>query len=152
METEKEFKKKVVAEIIRLKQNKLAELRSAQKEQLTDINNDDIDYSDSVESQREQLLAEIGQTSDSVDFLEAEIETLQSLDHALSNNVASLGSLVHTNVGYFLIGAAQETFVLDGKKVTGLSQSTTLFKKMNGLKKKAEFHSGNVEYVILDII
>jgi len=151
MEIEREFKRKALAELIRLKQDKLSELKSAQRNSLKDIDNADIDYEDPVESTKEQLVDEIGQTSSSLDFLATEIETLRTIAPDQSVSAVTLGALIHTNAGYFLIGAASESFTLDGNKITGVSLNSPLYKKMEGLKKKAEFHLNNVEYVILDI-
>jgi hypothetical protein len=151
MEMGRELKRKVLTELIRLKQEKLSELKNAQRKSLKDIDSTDIDYEDPVESTKEQLVDEIGQTSSSLDFLAAEIETLKTIAPDQSMTAVTLGALIYTNAGYFLIGAANESFTLDGKKITGVSVNSPLYKKMEGLKKKAAFHLGNVEYVILDI-
>ena len=151
MEIGREFKGKVLTELIRLKQDKLSELKSAQRTSLNDIDSTDIDYEDPFESTKEQLVDEIGQTSSSLDFLATEIETLRTIAPDQSVSSVTLGALVDTNAGYFLIGAANESFTLDGKKIRGVSVNSPLYKKMEGLKKKAEFHLNNVEYVIRDI-
>ena len=151
MEIEKELKQKAILELIRLKQDKLAELKNAQRSSLSDIDNGDIDYNDAAESPREQLVDEIGQTSSSLDFLATEIETLKTIVPDQVKTAVDFGALVQTNSGYFLIGAASEPFIVNDKKITGISMSAPIFKKMEGLRKKAEFHLGNVEYIILNI-
>jgi hypothetical protein len=151
METEKEFKRRVLSELIRLKQDKLTGLRNAQRGSLADIDNGDIDYSDPAESPREQLIDEIGQTSSSSDFLAAEIETLKGISADEPIGKVGLGALVQTSSDYFFIAAANEPFTVDGKKITGVSVNAPLFTKMKGLSKKASFHVGNAEHVILNI-
>ncbi len=145
-----EFKKKVIAEFIRLKEEKLLQLQSAQREQLKDANEDDTETRD-IESTREQILDEIGQQSDSIDALTKELEVLNGIVTSEVHDHIQLGSLVHTNAGYFLIATAQNQFTLDGKKFVGLSTQSPLFKKMEGLKNKAEFHFTTSEYIIQEI-
>lgn len=152
MNTLLDFKKKIVAEFIRLKEIKLADLKNAQRKQLSDATGDDIDFADPVESSRQQMLEEVGQQSDPIDFLAQEIALLKTLRTDQVHTSVTIGSLIHTNVSYFLVGAAQEQFTFEGKKFTGLSSNAPLFKKMEGFKNKAEFHYGNTEYVILEIV
>jgi len=151
MKTGKELKQKAIQELIRLKQDKLAALKKAQRNSLSDIDTGDVDYADAAESPREQLIDEIGQTSSSLDFLAAEIETLKTIVPDQVMTTVNFGALVETNSGDFFVGAASEPFIIEGKKVTGISVNAPIFKKMEGLKVKAEFHFGNVEYVILNI-
>jgi len=151
METGKELKQRAILELIRLKEGKLTALKNAQRNSLSDVDNDDVDYKDTAESPREQLIDEIGQTSSSQDFLASEIETLKTIVLDQEMTVVDFGALVQTNTGYFIIGAASEPFTVDGKKITGISVSAPIFKKMEGLKKGAAFHLANVEYLILNI-
>jgi hypothetical protein len=146
-----EFKERVVAEFIRRKESVLTILKKAQLDQLTDAQADDIDYTDLAESPREQLMDEVAQKTVSLEFVAREIELLRSIHTEEVHETVQLGSLLYTNVSCFLIGVAQEQFVFEGKKLMGLSTEAPVYLKMQGFKRKAEFHYGNTEYVILDI-
>ena len=152
MNTTLDFKKRLIEEFIRKKEAKLDELRNEQRKQLENVNTEDIDNSNVVESPREQMLEEVRQQSDTIDFLSHEIELLKNLDTNQPHATVSLGALVQTNLSTFLIGGAQEQFVFENHNVAGLSANAPVFKKMEGLKAKAEFHYGNKEYVILEVI
>lgn len=147
-----EFKKKVIAEFIRAKEAKLNDLKSGQRKQLSDVITEDIDHSDPVESPREQLLDEVGAQSASIDLAVQELAFLKSLHPEEALGTVAPGALLRTNVGYFLVGSAQEPFTWDGKKFIGISTTAPLYKKMEGMKAKAEFHFGNIEYVIEEIV
>jgi hypothetical protein len=146
------LKKKVIEEFISKKEERLKELKNMQRNQLDDATNEDIDNSNLVDSSREQRMDEVSQQSDSIDFVLHEIEVLKAirLDH--ENDSVQLGALVRTNGVSFLIGAAQAPFQIEGETYAGLSSQAHVFKKMESLKQKAEFHYESREYVILEII
>ncbi len=56
------------------------------------------------------------------------------------------------STGYMLVGSAFTQITFEDGKLIGISPDSPLFQKMEGLGRHAEFHLGNVEYVILDII
>ena len=112
MKASLEFKNRVIAELIRRKATLLAELKNAQHKQLEDAQSDDIDFSDIAESPKEQIMDEVGQKTDPINFLTKELERLKAIRTDATHSAVTLGSLVQTNVSYFLIGIAQGQFIL----------------------------------------
>ena len=147
-----EFKKRVISEFIRKKEAMLKELKEDQQNQYESSQDDDIDFSDRAESPREQIMDEATQKTGAIDFLVKELEVLKSIQKDVVHDVVSLGSLVRSNVSYFLVGVAMDHFDFENKKIMGISMDSPVFMKMQGFKRKGEFHFGSTEYVILDIV
>ncbi len=145
-------KRAILAGFIGRKSAELDALRQAQREQLDSANEEDIDKSDPVESPKEQMMDEIELKAARLDQVQADLEALHRLEVTTAHDRVAPGSLVRTNAGYFLVGVAAPPLLLDGRKVTGISTQSPLYQKMQGLKARAEFHLGNVEYVISGII
>ncbi|WPP48735.1 hypothetical protein [Catalinimonas niigatensis] len=146
------FKKKVIDKLLQQKKDQLAELKKEQRSRLESANVEDIDKGDLVESPKEQMMDEINLQAYTVDNLSTELVQLQAIDSEQIHDTVSQGALVRTNVGYFMIGVSHPFVSIDGKRVTGLSTHAPLYQKMKELRKHAEFHLGNIEYVILDIV
>ena len=152
MSTLSNFRKEVIqAAIDRLRQQANA-LQQEQKQRLKDVNTEDIDKGDVAESPKEQMMDEFLEQGIPLEHLNKAIEDLQSLGSPEGEHVVSHGALVKTNVGYFLIGTPFPEFSWKGHKITGLSAEAPLFKKMEGLKPKSEFHLHDREYIIQDIL
>jgi hypothetical protein len=145
-------KREILAQFIGRKSAELDALRKAQREQLDNANQEDIDKGDLYESPKEEMMDEIEQKAARLDQVQADLEALHRLEVTAAHDQVAPGSLVRTNVGYFLVGVAAPPLLLDGRKVTGISTQSPLYQKMQGLKAHAEFHLGNVEYVISGII
>lgn len=146
------FKKKVIDKLLQQKKDQLAELKKEQRSRLESANVEDIDKGDLVESPKEQMMDEINLQAYTIDFLSDELMQLQNIDPQQLHDTVSQGALVRTNVGHFMIGVSHPAVSIEGKKTIGLSTQTPLYQKMKGLRKHAEFHLGNTEYVILDIV
>ncbi|MBD0257497.1 MAG: hypothetical protein ICV83_17420 [Cytophagales bacterium] len=141
-------KREILAEFIRRKNAELDSLRQAQREQLDSANQEDIDKQDPVESPKAQMMDEIELQATQLDRVQDDLQILHRLDVATVHDRVTPGSLVRTNVGYFLVGVAVPPSDFGGKKITGISTASPLYQKMQGLKAHAEFHLGSIEYVI----
>jgi hypothetical protein len=82
----------------------------------------------------------------------ADRDALDEIDCKTAHDTVSPGALIRTNVGYILVSTALREIRLKDKKVMGISPQSALFEKMQGLKAPAEFHLGDTEYVIFQII
>jgi hypothetical protein len=145
-------KREMLARFIERKSAELDALRKRQRQQLDSANDDDIDNTNLADSPKAQMMDEIEQQATHLDHVQAEVDALHRIDLARPHDSVSPGSLVRTNAGYFLVGVALAPLQVDGKKVTGISTQSPLYQKMQGLRARAEFHLGNVEYVIAEII
>ena len=145
-----DFKQEVVALFIDKKEAILDEVREDQEDKIEGAESES-DNPDSYESTAERTLDEADLESRPIGFLSEEITLLKSINLEVPVNEVNFGALVHTNYAYFLIGAAQEPFMHNGSKFIGLSTDAPLFQKMEGLKPNAEFHYGDIEYIIFDI-
>ncbi len=145
------FKKKVLQEIIRRKNDELELLKADQQSQWESATDEDIDQRHIVESPREQMMEEIELKARTADQLADELARLQAIDPDEAHDAVALGALVRTNTGYFQVGAAHPAFEIDSQRVIGVSPQAPFFQKTKGLQKGEEFHLGNIEYVILDI-
>jgi len=147
-----DFKKRAIATFIKTLEGQLQNLNAGQRAEITDAEEDDIDSNSLVESTREQRLFEAGQLTDRSDFISRELEILRSIQtHEVMKQVEK-GALIRTNLGFFLIGPAVEHITVEGVTVTGISDQSPVYKKMESLKKKAEFHFENREYIIFEIV
>jgi len=145
------YKKRVVDEFIKRKFDEIEKLKAGQHGQLDDANTDDIDSHDLFESTRSQLQDEVSQQSDTIEFLTDELELLKTIHLDELHDHVTFGSLVETFTETFLIGAAQRQFEFEGKKMIGISVDSDLFKKMENMKVKAQFHFGPKTYIIKHI-
>ena len=145
------FKQSVIEQFIQRKSAKLNQLKVDQQQRLQSANTEDIDKQDLYESPKEEMMDEIQQKAEPLDALDEELLRLKTIDLHEVHQTVAFGSLVRTNVAYFLIAAAQDAFIYDEKKFIGLSAQAPLFEKMEELRQGAEFHYGETEYVILDI-
>jgi hypothetical protein len=145
------FKKEVIQEAIERLRRQVNAFQQEQKKKLNDVNIEDIDKGDVAESPKEQMMDEFLEQALPFEHLNKTIEDLQRVASTEVEDVVSLGSLVKTNLGYFLVGAAFREFSWKGNKITGLSTEAPLYKKMEGLKPDAEFHLHDREYIIQDI-
>jgi hypothetical protein len=152
MSTNSSFKKEVIQEAIDRLRQQINTLQREQSQKLNDVNMEDIDKGDVAESPKEQMMGEFLEQGLPFEHLNESIENLQHLTSTEVEQAVSLGSLVKTNLGYFLVGATFPEFSWKGNKITGLSKEAPLYKKMEGLKSHAEFHLHDREYIIQDIL
>ncbi|MDO1449951.1 hypothetical protein Q0590_26970 [Rhodocytophaga aerolata] len=145
-------KKDIVNELIRLKQEQFQRLMLEQKEKLENANLEDIDKGDLLESPRQQMMAEIELQATRVDGVKADIDTLKRIDLTKAYTHVAHGALIRANIGFILVGVASWSFVFGEQKVLGITTNSSLYKKMDGLKEHTEFHLGEIEYIIFDII
>jgi hypothetical protein len=147
-----ELKKQIILELIRLKEEQLSQLKLEQKERLENANMEDIDKADPIESPKQQMMADIELHASRLDQISADIVALLRIDLTTVHSQVSYGSLIRTNRGYILVGIAFTAFFLGDKKIIGISMDSPLFQKMEGLGEHTEFHLGNIEYVIFEIV
>jgi hypothetical protein len=146
------FKKDIVNEFIRLKQEQFQRLMLEQKERLDNANLYDTDKGDLLESPRQQMMAEIELQATRVDGVKAEIDRLKRIDLTKAYTQVAQGALIRANIGFILVGVASSSFMFGDQKVVGITTNSPLYKKMEGLKGHTEFHLGDIEYVIFEII
>ena len=151
MGAQSSFKNEVIQEAIDCLRQQVNVFQQEQKQKLNDVNIEDIDKGDVAESPKEQMMDEFLEQGRTLEHLNKAIEHLQHLASTEVGHVVSSGSLVKTNLGYFLVGAAFPEFFWKGNKITGLSKEAPLYKKIEGLKTHAEFHLHDREYIIQDI-
>jgi hypothetical protein len=147
-----ELKEQIILELIRLKEEQLSQLKLEQKERLENANMEDIDKADPIESPKQQMMADIELHASRLDQISADIVALLRIDLTTVHSQVSYGSLIRTNRGYILVGIAFTAFFLGDKKIIGISMDSPLFQKMEGLGEHTEFHLGNIEYVIFEIV
>ena len=146
-------KKEIVFQAIKHLQRHISSLQTEQKKKLIDVNLEDIDKGDVAESPKEQMMDEFLEQGMSLDHLNQAIEKLHQISSLETElPTASFGSLVKTNLGYFLVGTAFPGFFWKENKIIGLSMEAPLFKKMEGLKSHAKFSFKNIEYIIEEIV
>jgi hypothetical protein len=147
-----EFKRRVVAQFIALKERRIAELSTAQKQQLDEVNIEDIDFADPVEGTKSMLMDEVSQQSSTIDFLIAELALLNSIRTNETHTLVTIGSLIEINDIFYLIGATEGQFNFEGKKFVGISTSSPFFQEMKNLATHSDFRSGVVTYKINAIL
>ncbi len=146
------LKKQIILELIRLKGEQLYQLKLEQKERLENANMEDIDKGDPIESPKQQMMADIELHASRLDQISADMVALLRIDLTMVHSQVSYGSLIRTNRGYILVGIAFTDVFFEDKKIIGISTNSPLFQKMEGLKGHTEFHLGNIEYVIFEIV
>jgi hypothetical protein len=147
-----DLKKQIIFELIRLKEEQLHQLKLEQKERLENANMEDIDKWDPIESPKQQMMADIELHASRLDQLSADIVALLRIDLTTVHSQVSYGSLIRANRGLILVGIAFTEVFIEDKKIFGISTDSPLFQKMDGLREHTEFHLGNIEYVIFEIV
>lgn len=147
-----DFKKQIAEKLMSQKKELLEQLLQTQKERLEDVNEEDIDNADPVESPKQQMMNDITVQASLFDHVNEEIEALKRLNLEIVHNQVSLGSLIRANTGYYFVGVVSEETVVNDKKIRGISTSSPLYQKMAGLKANTEFQMGKISYVILEIV
>ena len=146
-------KKEIVFQAIEQLQGHIRALQAEQEKKLIDVNLEDIDKGDVAESPKEQMMDEFVEQGLSLDHLHQTSEKLRQISSLETEiSTASFGSLVKTNLGYFLVGTAFPDFSWKENKIFGLSMEAPLFKKMEGLKSNAKFSFKNIEYIIEEVV
>lgn len=152
MKTKLALKKAIVEKCLSLKKEELAILQESQRLQLENASTDDIDQYDVVESPRESMMQAIEEIAPALDFLSDQINILQNILSSLStkglHDRVSLGTVVHTTTGNFLIAVAQEPFQFDDTTYQGVSVESPLYQQLKGLQKGGIFDKKSV---ILDV-
>jgi hypothetical protein len=145
-------KKNILHEFIRLKEAQLQQFSEAQQQRLDSSNEEDIDKGDPVESPKAQMMEEIELQAATLVHLKEDIDTLKQIVVETPHDTVTFGALVRTNRGYILVGVAHPEVHFEGIKTIGISTKSPLFQKMEGFKAQTEFHMGDIEYVIFEII
>src|SRR5271170_7142118 len=97
-------KKEIVFQAIRHRQRHISGLHAEQKKKLIDVNLEDIDKGDVAESPKEQMMEEFLEQGLSLEHLNQALERLHQISLLETElPMASFGSLVKTNLGYFLV-------------------------------------------------
>lgn len=145
------FKQKVIKEFTASKWATFESIRADQQNKLNLAGQDNIE-SKQIESKNDAAVRELDFLNKNIDILSKEIELLEQMPANDESDEVTFGALVQTDKATFLVGVAQETMDIDGKKVAGISMASPIYKKMEGKGKGAEAEVNDTEHKIVDLI
>lgn len=134
-----DLKKSIIEKCLSIKKEQLTALQENQRLQLESTSTANLDQQDKIESPREGMMQEIENIASSLDFLAEQVNVLQSIQTEGLHERVSLGSVVHTSMGKFLIAVAQDKFQVNDTTYRGISVQSPLYKKIEGLSAGDKF-------------
>jgi hypothetical protein len=146
-----QFKHRLISRIIENKKSEVEKLRYAEKQQLRQPPEDDIDFTNSTESPREEMASEALQPERYISFLKDEINMIESVGHDEKQSQIEFGTLVETDSLYFFICVPFDAFLFESITVVGLSQLAPAYESMKGLRPEEQFYAGGKRYTILSL-
>lgn len=131
--TQQELKNKIVAQILKEKQEALDNILRMQRldEGEAQATMDDTEnyYEDGkIDQARNRITAR----STVADALAREIGILKGIDSIEPTEEIQLGDVVHTNMGKFFVAVASDPVEIEGETYTGISTESPLFQALLG--------------------
>lgn len=146
-----EQKRHIFQALLEKKRSEFDELRNFQRDQLESINKDDLDKGDMIESPTENLMREVRLEGKSLQNLEEEINILSKYNSPdLKDKVAPM-SVIHTDIGNFVVGVPEHFFEVQGEKYTGISSQSPIYEAMENSGKGDEITFNGRQVRILDV-
>ncbi|MTI30656.1 hypothetical protein [Xanthovirga aplysinae] len=146
-------KRKILEEVKRRQQeiiDKIQENINVLRESQGNINEEEYDLQ--LSSYNDETSRNISSLANSLNIANDGFDLLNKIIVKEKHSKISFGSFVRTNQGIFFIGVSQEPFQHNGMKITGLSQESSLFKKMEGLSSGEQFLHQGISYTIEEVI
>ncbi|MEK6481830.1 hypothetical protein WJR50_30080 [Catalinimonas sp. 4WD22] len=134
-----DLKKEIIEKCLSIKKEQFNALHESQRLQLESTSTANLDQQDKTESPREGMMQVIENTASSLDFLAEQVNVLESLQTEGLHTRVSLGSVVYTSMGKFLIAVAQDKFQVQDVLYQGISAQSPFFKKIEGLSSGDHF-------------
>ncbi len=127
-------KHKVFKALLDRKQEEFSKISKYQQEQLNSINNADLDQSEMIENQRENMMREMRTESQSLDHLKEEINYLEDFQSFTARTEVGPSTLVKTSIGNFVVSVPEHLFEVDGTEYTGITTKSPAYEAMEGSK------------------
>ena len=140
-------KHKVFEALLGRKKEEFSKISKYQQEQLNSINEADLDQSEMIENQRENMMREMRTESQSLDHLKSEINYLEDFQSFSAKTEVGPSTIIKTNIGNFVVAVPEHLFGVDGNEYTGISTKSPAYEAMVGKKAgdKLKFNGQDVE-------
>lgn len=126
------WKKAVFDALLENKQKQFEEARDYQRSQLKSINEADLDQSEMLENQTENMMQEMRVESESLDHLEEEINTIKANRSLDAHTEIGPSTVVKTNIGNFVVCVPMKSFKVNGEEYRGISTQTPIYNALQG--------------------
>lgn len=127
-------KYKVFEALLAKKKEEFEKISNYQQEQLESINEADLDKSELIESQTENMMREMRTESQTLDHLKKEINHLEDYKSFQQKDEVGPSTLVKTSMGNFLVAVPEHLFEVNGEKYTSVSAKTPIYEALEGKK------------------
>ncbi len=148
MNTDKlKLKHSVFEALLNHKKAEFKKISDYQQDQLESINEADLDKSEMIESQTENMMREMRTESQSLDHLKAEINFLEDYKSFKNRDEVGPSCLVKTSIGNFVVAVPEHQFEVNDEKYTGISTKSPLYEALEGKTEgeSIEFNGQNVK-------
>ena len=106
---------------------------------------------DKHETSRAKIQIEIDQLTKQLDLLNRQKQQLNSIDFSKKNHTASIGSLVKTNNGTYLISIGFGKVIIENEVFYAISSASPIGRLFNNKLKGDKFIFRTINYEVVDI-
>lgn len=140
-------KYKVFGALLKKKQEEYDRIQEYQRGELKSINEADLDRSEMIESQTENMMREMRTESETLDHLKEEINYLEDFKSYRERDKIGPATLVKTNIGNFLVSVPEPLFESNGEKFSGITVKSPIYEALEGKKEgdKVHFNGRDIE-------
>ena len=146
-----ELKQEVFKTLLEIKKKQYNQITEYQRSQLDSINDADLDRSEILESQTENMMQEMQNESTSLDHLKKEIDYLD--DYRQFGAVETVGpsTIVKTNSANYIVAVPESKFEVAGEFYYGISTQSPIYEVLQGKGKGDEvnFNGQNIQIMMV---
>lgn len=153
METKNlEIKREVFKTLLELKKKQYHRIKVYQREQLNSINDADLDRSEILESQTENMMREMRTESSSLDHLKAEIDYLEDYNSFGAREVVGPSTIVKTNSANYVVAVPENIFKVGSDWYHGISTQSPIYKALLGKSKGDKISFNGQEIIVMMVV
>lgn len=133
-----ETKREVFKTLLEIKKKQYNEIKKFQEEQLSSINDADLDRSEMIESQTENMMREMRVESASLDHLKEEINYLEDYNSFMDRDTVGPSTIVKTTKANYVVSVAEKSFTVQGDEYYGISTKSPVYQALKDKKEGDE--------------
>lgn len=130
-----ELKQEVFRTLLEIKKKQYDRIKVYQRDQLNSINDADLDRSEMLENQTENMMREMQNESSSLDHLKTEIDYLEDYRSFGAREVVGPSTIVKTNSANYVVSVPENVFNAAGEWFHGVSTQSPIYQALLGKAK-----------------
>ena len=147
-----ETKRTVFKSLLDEKKKAFARISQYQQEILQSVNEADLDKSEMIESQTENMMREMRIENESLDHLKQEIEKLESYDSLAIFDYVAPGTVILTNDKNYVVFSPQQEFTAHGKTFYGISTDSPIYEVLKDHEAGETLTFNDSKFVIEEVM